>query len=469
MRGSDRLPSLLEDEEDEDGEVARSSGSKRPDHAVRSKTEPITPTEKVRAIHTGGNGDEDDRLLDLHKETGHKHARKLSKEQSSDALEGKKIRRSKSEVEKSEVEKNATRASGSRSSSSKRGSAPSLKELPPKQKGIGTEEDAGDGVEKLKTGAKASGVSGTGDEHDVSRSSSTEPKEDSYLMDARRAEVKATNTEAERKLISERLKMVTQVNKQLHGELVNKRQKIKELRCELEKIENLIWSSSEVLEPGRTDCIEELDVKVQEEQTLQQLTNLELGNMIMMQEEKVNALSAATVTLKEQGKTNRQLLKDLERDVIFKRNMVQQLQRHVEIMETEGSPSVQGLGPSAAQVTQSKTMPAPGRGMSQFITDNCATPSEFGGSQEERGINDDDLISEVEGDFGERRVMESALTDGALVTRKHHLPKEASKSDGTPKRKNYKDLPGLDLMSLVGGQSAVAPSVSMSSHSRRYA
>jgi len=126
----------------------------------------------------------------------------------------------------------------------------------------------------------------------------------------------------------------------LHAAIIRKRIRSDEIELELAKLDQQLWLGRDVLETARQDCIDEADEHNSELQHKLQASNLELGNVIIQEEERLSSMELKHSGLKDLGTEYRTILRDQETEMQAKRKSIKQLQRHVEIIAEGGGEQV---------------------------------------------------------------------------------------------------------------------------------
>lgn len=178
------------------------------------------------------------------------------------------------------------------------------------------------------------------------------------------AEDDARQTAQERfDMATRRLERNMAVNAQLQSALVKRRILSRELRTELEPLEQRIDGCRSMEEPARVADLHALEQEITEEQRRLQETSLELGRGIMDLDERVSALSAGNVGMRETSTRRRAMLREQEAELRAQKRAVKSLTRHIQIME-EGTDYDQLTGWSLSDVR----MPD-GQGLDQDVAE----------------------------------------------------------------------------------------------------
>jgi len=274
------------------------------------------------------------------------------------------------------------------------------------------------------------------------------------------------------------LQNVMDVNRELHKMLVEKKLHVQELTAQNFKLDRQI-SSRRLEDPARRAQVAKLEAEVRREQQLQQGGNLELGRQIMESEERVHELAAANTWLREWSVKHRTQLKDQHTEIHRLERKSREMLRHIAFMEgsdvedrSEAHHAVAANDPRLDAPTRLDTMMTtlrqaqdlfPGDGDSEMGTSlggderrSLRSPSPtdlalgFAGATGGAGGG---LLGNVS--FGRSEELAEA---SQLYGRKSQL--EDLRSQAALKRlQNFKQLPGLDLQTLLGrgSQGAAKP------------
>mmetsp|Transcript_29609 Transcript_29609/g.78403 ORF Transcript_29609/g.78403 Transcript_29609/m.78403 type:complete len:262 (+) Transcript_29609:42-827(+) len=240
---------------------------------------------------------------------------------------------------------------------------------------------------------------------------------------------------AETLAAGQRLKKVSEVNRQLHGTLIKKKCLAEELRQNIDELTENIACAEHVELPARVKQEAELELAIRDEHVKHQASNLELGRGVMEREERAHELSAANQQLRDDALKNRTLLKEQQAEVREQQKQIREMERHIQIMEGELVDPAQ-------------------RCESQSVT------SDAGEEQWEAGPR-------------ERQVSPLQRNEKPAAVAGPPSPREGTAEPRSALRtiSEYKQLPGLDIEQLLGGDFAVpgrSSSASSPTHPKRY-
>eukprot|EP00929_Paragymnodinium_shiwhaense_P122380 TRINITY_DN9508_c0_g1_i1.p1 TRINITY_DN9508_c0_g1~~TRINITY_DN9508_c0_g1_i1.p1 ORF type:complete len:439 (-),score=123.58 TRINITY_DN9508_c0_g1_i1:94-1410(-) len=252
--------------------------------------------------------------------------------------------------------------------------------------------------------------------------------------------VKLSNEEAIAKARL-RLNTIMEVNRKLHGAIIEKRAQSHKIELELERLDELLWFKRDILEQARQDATDELEDATNATQQSMQAANLELGNSIIEEEERLSFMEQQNLKLKDLGLEYRSLLKEQELEIATKRKSIRQLQRHVEIIAEGGVEQV-----STAQVEEYDEY---GMNLNDIEEDENAAMEDA--AQLDKHIGET-LNLKPASPASPASAGSPASPAGGLTPRMPSLRKRtdtAAPADANERRNRYQDLPGLDLAKML--------------------